>query len=100
VRNVGFLTETLQETIDRNVEDRTCLVACALCALPAWSQQKPAELADSSLEDLMNIQVTSVSKKEQKLSQVAAAIFVITLLLLTARSQKDDLVRGARVWRG
>ena len=31
-----------------------------------------------SLEDLMNIEVTSVSKKEQKLSQVAAAIFVIT----------------------
>jgi iron complex outermembrane receptor protein len=26
----------------------------------------------------MNIQVTSVSKKEQKLSRVAAAIFVIT----------------------
>ncbi|MBZ5661100.1 MAG: TonB-dependent receptor plug domain-containing protein [Acidobacteriia bacterium] len=31
-----------------------------------------------SIEDLMNIQVTSVSKKEQKMSQAAAAIFVIT----------------------
>src|SRR6202035_1263516 len=31
-----------------------------------------------SIEDLMNIEVTSVSKKEQKMSQAAAAIFVIT----------------------
>ncbi len=31
-----------------------------------------------SIEDLMNIEVTSVSKKEQKISQAAAAIFVIT----------------------
>lgn len=31
-----------------------------------------------SIEDLMNVEVTSVSKKEQKLSRTAAAIFVIT----------------------
>ncbi|MGB9464406.1 MAG: TonB-dependent receptor [Candidatus Acidiferrum sp.] len=31
-----------------------------------------------SIENLMNMQVTSVSKKEQKLSRTAAAIFVIT----------------------
>jgi iron complex outermembrane receptor protein len=31
-----------------------------------------------SIQDLMNVQVTSVSKKEEKLSKVAAAIFVIT----------------------
>jgi diguanylate cyclase (GGDEF)-like protein len=55
-----------------------CAAACALFALPARSQQKSSNLADSSLEDLMNVQVTSVSKKEQKISQVAAAIFVIT----------------------
>jgi iron complex outermembrane receptor protein len=47
-------------------------------ALPAWPQQKLTDLADQSIEDLMNIEVTSVSKKEQKMSQVAAAIFVIT----------------------
>jgi iron complex outermembrane receptor protein len=35
-------------------------------------------LTQKSLEDLMNIGVTSVSKKEQKTSQVAAAIFVIS----------------------
>ncbi len=36
------------------------------------------DLANASLEELMDIQVTSVSKKEQKLSRTAAAVFVIT----------------------
>jgi iron complex outermembrane receptor protein len=40
---------------------------------------KPArDLTESSLEDLMNIEVTTVSKKEQKLQQAPAAVFVIT----------------------
>src|ERR1700691_2596844 len=47
-------------------------------ALPAWPQQKPNDLLDQSIEELMNVQVTSVSKREQKLSQAAAAVFVIT----------------------
>src|SRR5580704_6168330 len=46
------------------------------------SQTSPAsvrgDLTTVSLEDLMNIEVTSVSKKEQKLSRTAAAVFVIT----------------------
>src|SRR5579864_4066553 len=36
------------------------------------------DLSQITLEDLMNIQVTSVSKREQKMSGAAAAIFVIT----------------------
>lgn len=36
------------------------------------------DLTQKSLEDLMNIEVTSVSKKEQKTSQAAAAVFVIS----------------------
>ena len=36
------------------------------------------DLTQKSLEDLMSIEVTSVSKKEQKTSQAAAAIFVIS----------------------
>ncbi len=36
------------------------------------------DLSSVSLEDLMNIEVTSVSKKAEKISQAAAAIFVIT----------------------
>lgn len=41
-------------------------------------QTAPTDLTQVSLESLMNVEVTSVSKKEQKLSQVAAAIFVIS----------------------
>ena len=48
-------------------------------AIPLFSQQQTRRnLAQASLEDLLNIQVTSVSKKEQKLSQTPAAVFVIT----------------------
>jgi iron complex outermembrane receptor protein len=45
-------------------------------------------LTELSLEDLMNTEVVSVSQKEQKISEVAAAVFVIT---------QDDIERsGAR----
>src|ERR1700689_227527 len=47
-------------------------------ALPAWPQQTSTDLTTKSLEDLMNVEVTSVSKSEQKLSRTASAIFVIT----------------------
>jgi iron complex outermembrane recepter protein len=51
----------------------------ALTGLSGLAQQpKDYDLSQASLEDLMNIQVTSVSKKEQKLSKTGAAIFVIT----------------------
>jgi iron complex outermembrane receptor protein len=42
------------------------------------TQPKPADLANASLEDLMKVEVISVSKKEQTLSRTAAAVFVIT----------------------
>jgi iron complex outermembrane recepter protein len=48
-------------------------------AFPAYSQQSSdSDLTEKSLEDLMNINVTSVSKKEQKTSQAPGAIFVIS----------------------
>jgi iron complex outermembrane recepter protein len=50
----------------------------ASLTLTAWPQQKPTDLTNESIEDLMNIQVTSVSKTEQNLSQAASAVFVIT----------------------
>jgi iron complex outermembrane recepter protein len=40
--------------------------------------QSPSDLTQISLEDLMNVQVTSVSKKEQTLGSAGAAVFVIT----------------------
>ena len=50
----------------------------ALPAVPVWSQQDSRDLTTESLEDLMNVQVTSVSKTEEKLSRTAAAVFVIS----------------------
>jgi iron complex outermembrane recepter protein len=44
----------------------------------AKDQPHKRDLTQISIEDLMNTEVTSVSKKEQKLSRTAAAIFVIT----------------------
>jgi iron complex outermembrane receptor protein len=55
---------------------RAAIILCAATALsPA---QTAKDLAQTSLEDLMNIQVTTVSKKEQKLSEAGAAVFVIS----------------------
>jgi len=42
------------------------------------AQKLPTDLTELSLEELMNIEITSVSKKAQKLSDAAAAVFVIT----------------------
>src|SRR6185295_15762946 len=44
----------------------------------AWAQKPPKDLTTVSLEDLMNIEVTSGSKKEEKLFRSATAIYVIT----------------------
>jgi iron complex outermembrane recepter protein len=45
---------------------------------PETSAPPQNDLTQVSIENLMNMEVTSASKKGQKLSQVAAAIFVIT----------------------
>ena len=50
----------------------------SLLTTPVRAQEKTVDLANQSLEDLMNIQVISVSRTEQKISRTAAAIFVIT----------------------
>jgi iron complex outermembrane receptor protein len=48
-------------------------------AIPAAAQTPPPrDLTQFTLEDLMNVQVISVSKKEQRLAKTGAAIFVIT----------------------
>ena len=49
-------------------------------SIPGRSTAQPSSqnLAAASLEDLMNIEVTSVSKKEQSLSKTGAAVFVIS----------------------
>jgi iron complex outermembrane receptor protein len=63
----------------RRTIKRCCLTLplALLLTVPAWPQQKPLDLTQQSIEDLMNIEVTSVTKGVQKMSQVAAAVFVI-----------------------
>jgi len=57
----------------------TALTVCAVArAQDSQVQQKTDDLANASLEDLMKVEVTSVSNKEQTLSRTAAAVFVIT----------------------
>src|ERR1700676_2117283 len=55
------------------------LALCSGLAIPSAAQTTdPRDLTQASLEDLMNIQVTSVSKKDQRLAKAGAAVFVIT----------------------
>ena len=65
---------------------RKCLLtrlAAASLALadalsPALAQQPKPDLADLSLEELANLQITSVSRRAERLSDAAASIFAIT----------------------
>ncbi|OGP69341.1 MAG: TonB-dependent receptor [Deltaproteobacteria bacterium RBG_13_47_9] len=43
-----------------------------------WAYENPTDLTELAIEDLMKIEITSVSKKQQKVFDAAAAIFVIT----------------------
>jgi len=54
------------------------VAAWPLLAQSAGQESGPKNLAGMDIEDLMNIKITSVSKKAQRVSAVAAAAFVIT----------------------
>ncbi len=47
-------------------------------AQTAYSGSAPEDLTSLSLEELMNLSITSVAKKSQKLNEAPAAVFVIT----------------------
>lgn len=53
-----------------------------MMALPAVAEElmsgRPASLADLSIEELANIEITSVSKKPERLLDAPASVFVIT----------------------
>src|SRR5258708_34149393 len=57
----------------------TTVIALSLALIggAAHAQESP-DLTTLSVDDLMNVEVTSVSRKGQKLSDTAAAVFVIT----------------------
>lgn len=64
-RSVSFITGSL-----------TALLLIPATCYPATTRDS-ADLTELSLEALMDIEVTSVSRKPQKLANVAAAVFVI-----------------------
>lgn len=58
-----------------------CCAALALAVSVAWAAEpQPAalRLSDLSLEELGNIEITSVSKRAERLSEAPASVFVIT----------------------
>ncbi|MCI3951985.1 MAG: hypothetical protein K0R53_1482, partial [Burkholderiales bacterium] len=54
------------------------LALLLVAAFPAQSAAPARDLADLSLEELSNIEVTSVSRRAERLSDAPASIFVIT----------------------
>ena len=61
------------------------LVTAVLTTIPAWSQEMPKDLGNKSIEELMQIEVTSPSKKAESLLEAPSAIFVLT---------GEDILRG------
>jgi iron complex outermembrane receptor protein len=65
-------------------DSRPLPLLAALLALPAaaWAQEntarQPVEFADLSIEELANIEVTSVSRRPERLQEAPASVFVIT----------------------
>ena len=60
-------------------------LSLALVSNPIFANQAVESFLDMPLEDLLSLEVTSVSKKKQRLSEAAAAVFVIT---------QDDIQRS------
>jgi len=58
------------------------LALASLAAAVGWCQK---DLAEASLEQLLDTHVTTVSKKEQKLARTAAAVYVVS---------REDIVRS------
>lgn len=75
----SFRTNAL-EFATRRILKRGCVALRVPLSLgiSARAQNPPEDLSKLSVEDLMNVEMTSVSRKEQKVSQTAAAIFVIS----------------------
>jgi iron complex outermembrane recepter protein len=71
------------------------LVFVVMTLFAAQAQSPSPDLTALKIEDLMNIDVTSAAKREQRLSRVPAAIFVITAedILRSGATNIPDLLR-------
>jgi iron complex outermembrane receptor protein len=70
------IDHTATSTRFRHGAHLSCVLALYLSA-GAAQEPAPIDLSKLDMEDLMNVKVTSVSKREQSLSRTAAAVFVI-----------------------
>ena len=59
-------------------ENARCVLRVAACLFTSCLMAQERDLTSMSLEDFLNIEVTSVSKSSQKLSRTPAAVYVIT----------------------
>jgi iron complex outermembrane receptor protein len=73
----GAMSQCLRQT--RSWLSLALVLHCGIMAgASARNPEKPADLTQLSLEDLLNTEVTTASKKEQKLAHTAAAVYVIS----------------------
>ncbi|MCK5323839.1 MAG: TonB-dependent receptor plug domain-containing protein, partial [Desulfobulbaceae bacterium] len=56
----------------------TIMLLCSMTGGAKAAEIVPTDMTELSLEELMNIEITSVSKKPEKLADAAAAVFVVT----------------------
>jgi iron complex outermembrane receptor protein len=78
VPNAGKVRENLCSTVTALRRKVLAAGFLALSLAAGIQAQENRDLSSLSVDDLMNIEVTSVSRKGQKLSDTAAAVFVIT----------------------
>lgn len=71
------VVDSNEEAVQLVFRRNAIVVLLLLMCHAALGQVTQPDLTKVNLEDLMNIEVTSVAKKEQKLSRAASAVFVI-----------------------
>ena len=71
-----MIDRTATSTRFRHGAHLSCVLALCL-STGAAQEPAPIDLSKLDMEDLMNVKVTSVSKREQSLARTAAAVFVI-----------------------
>lgn len=75
---------------------QACSLAAALMLAPAGPCAAAPDLADLSLEQLGDIEITSVSRKEQRLADAPASVYVITREAIR-RSGANTLAEALRL---
>src|SRR6188474_2642534 len=74
-------TPHLPKVLPMNAKCRalcTALLSALLATRLLAQEEDPRELADLDLQALMNVEVTSVSRRPERLSSAAASVLVIT----------------------